>query len=430
VDFPKSLPSVGLVDGKFVDENAQTGTPGSLIPSAWGNSITLEVLNVISAAGLAPSEADLTQLLKAIRYISQGGAGSFGVDTGSTNVYTVGYTPAIAALVDGQVLRFRAKTGNTAGCTFSPSGLVAKTLVGLGLSALQGGEIVAGGLCAVVYAAALDQWVLLSSSGGALPIAPAVKSQQAVQLGQVGHGQCRLGTISATSIKLVPCNGNNLIINGVPRQIPSSGVTLTNGGMNPSTLYYIYGYWTGYAIALEFSVIGHSTNVDGVEIKAGDATRTLVGMVYSDSSAQFADGPISRMVASWFNRRAVSAGITTSGILTFTATTNTEISSGVRLNFLTWANEAVDIKLTGQYTNGAAAQSVSVQSYVDGIAYGNLCGSYISAAGVGMAYASSSSLKSDGSYLSEGFHMAQVFGNVTANTGSSLQMSHSLVTRI
>ncbi len=58
MDFPKSVPSVGLVDGKFVDEDPTAGTPGSLIPSAWGNSITLEMLNVIQAAGLAPSEVD------------------------------------------------------------------------------------------------------------------------------------------------------------------------------------------------------------------------------------------------------------------------------------------------------------------------------------------------------------------------------------
>ena len=40
MDFPKSVPNIGLVDGQFVDENVSTGTPGSLIPSAWGNAVT------------------------------------------------------------------------------------------------------------------------------------------------------------------------------------------------------------------------------------------------------------------------------------------------------------------------------------------------------------------------------------------------------
>lgn len=184
MDFPKSVPSVGLVDGKFVDENPVLGTPGSLIPSAWGNSVTIEVLNVIEAAGLDPSEVDLTQLLQSVRLIAQGGSGNFGTDTGAANVYTVAYAPAIPSLVNGLLVRFKAKTANTAGSTFSPNGLVAKALVGVGLGALQGGEIVANGICTVVYSVTLDKWVLLESTGGAMQVAPATKSQHAMQLGQ------------------------------------------------------------------------------------------------------------------------------------------------------------------------------------------------------------------------------------------------------
>lgn len=66
MDYPKSVPGVGLVSGKFVDENPATGTPGSLIPAQWGNAVTQEILNVILGAGLAPSEADVTQLHRAI----------------------------------------------------------------------------------------------------------------------------------------------------------------------------------------------------------------------------------------------------------------------------------------------------------------------------------------------------------------------------
>lgn len=66
MDFPKSVPSVGLVDGKFVDEDLVAGTPGSLIPAQWGNAVTEELLNVIESAGLAPDEDNNTQLLAAI----------------------------------------------------------------------------------------------------------------------------------------------------------------------------------------------------------------------------------------------------------------------------------------------------------------------------------------------------------------------------
>ena len=70
MDYPKSTPNVGLVGGKFVDENTSTGQPGSLIPAAWGNAVTEELLAVIVAAGLTPSESDLSQLQKAIQSLA------------------------------------------------------------------------------------------------------------------------------------------------------------------------------------------------------------------------------------------------------------------------------------------------------------------------------------------------------------------------
>lgn len=69
MDYPKSIPSVGLVDGRFVDENPVAGTPGSLIPAVWGNSVTQEILSVINGGGLVAAEADTGQLYKAIQSI-------------------------------------------------------------------------------------------------------------------------------------------------------------------------------------------------------------------------------------------------------------------------------------------------------------------------------------------------------------------------
>lgn len=72
MDYPKSVPNVGLVNGKFVDENTTTGQVGSLIPADWGSAVTDELLNVIRAGALEPSETDRNQLLLAIRAIIQG----------------------------------------------------------------------------------------------------------------------------------------------------------------------------------------------------------------------------------------------------------------------------------------------------------------------------------------------------------------------
>ncbi|MFJ4197541.1 phage tail protein [Pseudomonas sp. NPDC089534] len=67
MDYPKSVPSVGLVNGRFVDEDPLAGTPGSLIPAAWGNGVTQEILGVVKAAGMTPDEANSNQLLGALR---------------------------------------------------------------------------------------------------------------------------------------------------------------------------------------------------------------------------------------------------------------------------------------------------------------------------------------------------------------------------
>ncbi len=39
MDYPKSVPSAGLVNGQFADENPIIGTPGSLIPASWGGML-------------------------------------------------------------------------------------------------------------------------------------------------------------------------------------------------------------------------------------------------------------------------------------------------------------------------------------------------------------------------------------------------------
>ena len=91
MDYPKSVPNVGLVGGKFVDENIATGVVGSLIPSAWGNAVTDELLAVIKGAGLTPDESSNVQLLAAIksfkgiqRFLS---SGVFVVPVGITTIW-------------------------------------------------------------------------------------------------------------------------------------------------------------------------------------------------------------------------------------------------------------------------------------------------------------------------------------------------------
>lgn len=168
MDYPKSVPSVGLVNGKFVDENPVTGTPGSLIPAVWGNSVTQELLGVITGAGMVPDEADLGQLILAVRKINQSGLVDYAVDTGTTvNAYIATYKPAPPSLVDGLVLRFKAARANTGASTFAPNGLAAKPILGMDHNALQRGEITNGGDVWVQWNSSVGggAWVLIASTG-------------------------------------------------------------------------------------------------------------------------------------------------------------------------------------------------------------------------------------------------------------------------
>ena len=248
---------------------------------------------------------------------------------------------------------------------------------------------------------------------------------------QVANGQCRLTFVSATSIKLSPLNGRSLMIGGVQRQIPTAGVTLSNGGLSASTRYFVYAFMAGATMTLEASATGHSQDATtGVEIKTGDATRTLVGMIYTNASSQFADAPATRHVASWFNRRSVGATLSTSVQVGFTNTSFTEVSATYRTSFLTWGDEAVDVKATGQMIHGTAGQSASIQSWVDGVAHGNVSAMYESVSNGGMTFASTNTLPVSGTPLAEGQHIAQVFGAVTAGGGAVTQLANSVMTRI
>jgi len=181
-------------------------------------------------------------------------------------------------------------------------------------------------------------------------------------------GQCQLQYVGTTSIKLVPYNGNYLTINGKHYKVPSAGVSLANTGLTAATLYYIYAYMSSGTMTLEASATGYATDSStGVTIKSGDATRTLVGMVYMDSGTPgtFADSATKRWVRSKLNDRGVIGESQFSTARSYNSGSWGEINSEIRVNFISWSGERIRIEHSGNVATGPAQGVVSFAIGID-----------------------------------------------------------------
>lgn len=118
------MPGVGLVDGKFIDENTTTGRVGSLIPCGWGNAVTDEILNVIKAGGMEPDEAVTTQLSAAIKKMVGDGAVKFAsqpvVNAGEDDTQAVS-SKKFAAAARAQVFSAFTTGGAAGSLTLAPA---------------------------------------------------------------------------------------------------------------------------------------------------------------------------------------------------------------------------------------------------------------------------------------------------------------------
>lgn len=164
MDYPKSVPNIGLVDGKFIDENTATGQVGSLIPCAWGNSVTDEILNVISGAGLVPSEPIHNQLLAAIQLLMRGSVVNQGftafTTAGVAPAFTLTPVPAITTYDANQRFRVKFNAAAPASGTLNVSGLGAKSLKRYDYTGAKIPAIIAAGQLADVEYDGVDMVLL------------------------------------------------------------------------------------------------------------------------------------------------------------------------------------------------------------------------------------------------------------------------------
>jgi hypothetical protein len=227
-------------------------------------------------------------------------------------------------------------------------------------------------------------------------------------------GQCRLTYVSTTQISLAPLNGNQIVIGGKSYAIPAAGVTLANTSLTAGTLYYVYAFLTGTTITLEASTTGHATDATtGTEIKSGDSSRSLVGMVYMDvgTPGTFADTAAKRYVASWFNRRRRLAS---SGQQEVTTSSVGQIElTPFRAFYLAWAGETVVQCWAGSFSSATGVQTNWTRPYLDGAQIGPSVEFSFSGAGL-VGHPSHTTMSS----LTEGRHSSSI--GVFTNSGNNV----------
>jgi len=256
--------------------------------------------------------------------------------------------------------------------------------------------------------------------------------QSALSNGAGAFGQCQL-TKSGSNLVLNRYRGKLLTIGGIAATIPAAGVTLAPTGLTVGATYYIYATQSGGIVnALEASPTGHSTDTaagnEGVEIKTGDATRTLVGQARVISGPAWQDAANQRFVRSWFHDSGVCAAQGISSGLLVSAVSPAELSTSGRVEMLLWAGEHL-----------AAAGSVSALSNTaGGYTYVNLgvdtaatvFGRQIYFVAVNANYYSDVAVTGAGTIGSEGYHFVTMGGCVGSGTNSTFSDQSISVTTV
>jgi len=224
----------------------------------------------------------------------QGNAFNYAVAGGSANAITATYSPAVTALSDSTVLLVKAASFNTGATTFSPNGLTPKPIVGVGHTALAGGEIVANGDVCLQYNSSIGggSWVLISSSGGALPV-PVAGLARNVRM--YVSAASSTATITADEVCVEVVAGGlgyklaafsktiNLTINGVggldTGSTPGSGYVGIYAIYNPSTA-------TSALLAVNATSVAAPNIYGGANMPSGYTASALLTVVATNASSQ------------------------------------------------------------------------------------------------------------------------------------------------
>jgi hypothetical protein len=139
----------GSVDpnASYVDRDTPAAISGSKVPAAAIETVQRELVALISAAGLTPDNADLTQITKAI----QSGKLNYAAATGTSTALIVTLPQVPAAYVAGMVIEVKTASACGGACTINVNGLGTKSIVDANGGALVTNSFQSGNMLALIY---------------------------------------------------------------------------------------------------------------------------------------------------------------------------------------------------------------------------------------------------------------------------------------
>src|SRR5262245_13276999 len=245
----------------------------------------------------------------------------------------------------------------------------------------------------------------------------------------------RLQVVSGTSLAFLPYKGMLLPVKptggewklrsigsaGVVSGNPTTGSNFVNGvasqTLAANTVYLVCVFDNAGALALDFrTTLTHLQDTNtGVEIRTGDDTRTVVGLIRTNATPNFVDSATQRFCISWFNRRTIQLLNGYSADRSTASTTYVELNTEIRIEFLTWSDEAVFVGINGSCTNSSVPNNVDTGLAFDGTTVEAGFESNVIASSGG----SGENLHVSGYKLaSEGYHFVTVLGYTLAGTAT------------
>jgi hypothetical protein len=165
-----------------------------------------------------------------------------------------------------------------------------------------------------------------------------------------------------------PLYGCFLTIDNKPELIPAAGADLAPTGLTVGGIYYIYAYMNAGVMTLYAT--GGVPVVDsrnGLKVVTGNPLFTLVGMARVDNGPTWHTQTSILGTLSYFNRKALLA---TGAPLGGTQSNSTVLFdlAAYAAYAINWADEKIDIGLTGYSTNSVAGAVTNLYLLYDGAA--------------------------------------------------------------